>query len=317
MNSYRLRRWVFDLGSALKLGRAMRFILRYAPKGVETRAESWHYRILNWLLRKPSKTDHKLAPKDQKKVPVEALERSYREALLTLIEKCGGEPLGDYLEFGVYEGTSLACMYRALRNLDLTQVRLFGFDSFEGFPDTAELEEGRMWKPGALRYDVELTKQFLTQQEVDWHRVILVKGWFRDTLNDELIRKYRITKASVIMVDCDMYLSAKEALNFSSPLIQDLAVIVFDDWHSAGLAKRNMGEKRAFDEFLHANPQFVAKRLSSYHPNAEVFLVKRLHEGLRLRYKWAGKIFRLRETGIITDRLRVMRLFMSKSPKIT
>jgi O-methyltransferase len=280
MNSHRLSQRVVDLGMALRLGPAARFMLQYAPKSVQARAESWRYRILKSHLGDPLQTDPKMVPKDHKLVPEEALEGRYREALLVLIEKSGSEPLGDYLEFGVYEGTSLACMYRTLKGLNLAHVRLFGFDSFEGLPDTARIDDGGLWRSGQFRCDVKRTRQFLTQQEVDWHRVILVKGWFRDTLNDELTRKYRITKASVIMVDCDMYLSAREALNFSGPLIQDSAVIFFDDWHSGRLDEKNMGEKRAFDEFLHANPQFVAERVSSYHPNAEVFLVKRLHGAL-------------------------------------
>lgn len=273
MNSHRLSQRVVDLGSALKLGRATRFMLQYAPKGVQTRAEMWRYRILNWHWTNLLKAGYKL-------VAEEALERRYREVLLMLKEKYGRESLRDYLEFGVCKGTSLACMYRALKSVNLAHVRLFGFDSFEGLPDTARIDDGGAWMPAQFRYDVELTRQFLTQQEVDWRRIIFVKGWFRDTLNDELIRKYNITKASVIMVDCDMYLSAKEALNFCAPLIQDAAVIFFDDWHWGGLAERNMGEKRAFEEFLHANPHFVAERLSSYHPYAEVFLVKRFHEAL-------------------------------------
>lgn len=119
----------------------------------------------------------------------------------------------------------------------------------------------------------------MTRQGVDWDRITLIKGWFSDTLNDELVDKYNITKASLIMIDCDMYLSAKEALDFCGPLIQDAAIILFDDWYAGKLDERNMGEKRAFEEFLKENPQFAAEQLSelgSYISFAEAFLVKRV-----------------------------------------
>ncbi len=78
------------------------------------------------------------------------------------------------------------------------------------------------------------------------------------------------------MIDCDLYLSTKEALDFCGPLIQDVAIIFFDDWHARELDKRDMGEKRAFEEFLKENPQFIVESIGSYHPNAEVFLVKKI-----------------------------------------
>lgn len=62
-------------------------------------------------------------------------------------------------------------------------------------------------------------------------------------------------------------------LKFCAKLIQDEAVIFFDDWHGGGLAARGMGEKRAFDEFLSENPQFIAKPLDTYDPVSQVFLV--------------------------------------------
>ncbi|NES01347.1 MAG: hypothetical protein F6J86_47610 [Symploca sp. SIO1B1] len=77
------------------------------------------------------------------------------------------------------------------------------------------------------------------------------------------------------MVDCDMYLSAKEALNFCAPLIQEEAIIFFDDWYSQNLDQKNMGEKRAFDEFLQENPHFSTEKLGSYTANAQIFRVFR------------------------------------------
>lgn len=182
------------------------------------------------------------------------------------------EALGDYLEFGVYAGASLTCMDQALKDLELNSVRLFGFDSFEGLPKAAKTEP--MWSPGMFKSGIEQTKGILARNGVDLDRITLVKGWFDETLTEPA--KYGIRKASVVMIDCDLYASAKTALRFCAPLIDDQAVIFFDDWWPAMLGARNQGEKRAFDEFLQENPSLTAREMSSYHPEAaKVFLVSR------------------------------------------
>jgi len=57
------------------------------------------------------------------------------------------------------------------------------------------------------------------------------------------------------MIDCDLYSSAKQALDFCAPLIVGQTIIFFDDWGGGtSLDKENLGEKRAFLEFLQANP---------------------------------------------------------------
>ncbi len=77
-----------------------------------------------------------------------------------------------------------------------------------------------------------------------------------------------ITKASLIMIDCDIYSSAKEFLNFCGPLIEDRTIIFFDDW-----SQKSQGEGKAFDEFLNENQHIKAEKFGSYKPYGTVFLV--------------------------------------------
>jgi O-methyltransferase len=203
------------------------------------------------------------------------LQSTFRIALELLIDRKDETEMGDYLEFGVYNGSSMLCMYRALREVGLQDPRLIGFDSFEGLPQDAD-EAG--WRPGDYRSSFEFTQTVLSLGGIDWSRAVLVQGWFEDTLNEGIARDHRIDKAGVIMIDCDLYSSAKEALDFCRPLIRDEVIIVFDDWHSGGLAEKGGGEKRAFDEFLKANPEFSSKYLrdiSAYSDEAAAFLVAR------------------------------------------
>jgi O-methyltransferase len=210
-------------------------------------------------------------------VPVQELEQKYREALELLVARNGRDNIGDYLEFGVYGGASLACMHRATAALELSSVRLFGFDSFEGLPQPDEDESSATsWHRGQFAFDEAAAKANLSREGVDWNRAKIIKGWFDETLTADLPRREAIEKASVIMLDCDLYSSTKTALEFCGPLIRDEAVLFFDDWWPDSLGAQDMGEKRAFDEFLSVNADLDVTELESYYPKAaKVFLVSR------------------------------------------
>ncbi len=181
--------------------------------------------------------------------------------------------MGDYLEFGVCEGTSFVCMFQALTELKLNHVRMFGFDSFEGFPAIAAIDIENELQPGECASSLSSTSERLTENGIDWNRTFLIKGWFSDTLNGNLIRDYDIQKASIIMIDCDLYSSAKESFNFCRPLIKDISIIFFGDWSE----DKSIGERRAFEEFLQENGHLKSKLLSRYKnhgvPKGRIFLV--------------------------------------------
>lgn len=201
-------------------------------------------------------------------VPEVAFTECIQAAVDVLLREEPAEAFGDYLEFGVSRGTSLACVFHVLQKSGLRRVRLIGFDSFEGLPPEAA-NEG--WKPGDFRSTYAATHRYLTTQGVDFERVTIVKGWFRDTLTPETRSRLAIAKASLIMIDCDIYSASKEALAFCEPHIRERAVIVFDDW---GWDADRIGQKEAFAEFLAEHPRLQAEPLPAYIPQARVFLVR-------------------------------------------
>jgi O-methyltransferase len=202
-------------------------------------------------------------------VPQEQFAACCRVAIEELAKH--GHKFGDYLEFGVSRGTSFATMHDVLAEKGLNTVRLFGFDSFEGLPPEAGREG---WKPGDFYSAISATRKYLKERGIDWTRSTLIKGWFKDTLNDETVRKFNIERASLIMVDCDIYSASRDALWFSEGLIGDHAVIFFDDWGS-GPQENRIGQIEAFDEFLVAFPQLKVDPMPSYAEHARVFLVSR------------------------------------------
>jgi O-methyltransferase len=189
------------------------------------------------------------------------LVHTFTEVLRILQRQEDAAALGDYLEFGVYHGTSLSCMYEARQRAGIPQMRLFGFDSFEGLPHSAAVEDGGIWAPGQYKSTMALTRSNLRRWGVPLDAVTLVKGWFSDTCTPAARAQLGLTHASVIMVDCDLYSSSREVLAFCEPMIRRQAVLVFDDWHASGLADKGMGEARAFAEFLQEHPTLAAEEL--------------------------------------------------------
>ena len=251
------------------LNRLLNSAMALAPAPLRERVEEARARVRDRELREKVLRRARLVPENDL---CELLIRGLR----TLADRHGRESLGDYLEFGVYNGTSMSCMHRALERVGLRSVRLFGFDSFQGFPPSAAWEDEGRWQPGKCYSPMELTTAVLEAEGVDWSRLALVPGWFDDTLNDETIRTHRIAKASVIMIDCDLYSSTKTALNFCAPLIKDEALILFDEWHARGLEGKMLGERKAFEEFLREWGCFSAIPFGQYAKRTETFLVRRI-----------------------------------------
>ncbi|WP_410503813.1 TylF/MycF/NovP-related O-methyltransferase [Leptolyngbya sp. 7M] len=73
-------------------------------------------------------------------------------------------------------------MFQVLQEFGLNQVRLFGFDSFEGLPETDAEEDIGVWDAGGFKCHIEVTKERLARLGIDWNRTFLIKGWFSDTL---------------------------------------------------------------------------------------------------------------------------------------
>jgi O-methyltransferase len=209
-------------------------------------------------------------------VPEDVLPETFEKALRYL-GKDSAEASAVYLEFGVYIGTSLACMYQAATAVGASKLRIIGFDSFEGMPEGVEKEDGSHWKKGELYSDVRLTQQNLTRLGVPLKRVELVPGWFEDSLTDETRKRLGIATADIVMVDCVIGSATRVALDFLLPLITDRTIVFFDDWDIFDLEKRGLGEKAAFEAWLVEHPEVNAEELPSiiYSPNARSFVLTR------------------------------------------
>lgn len=205
-------------------------------------------------------------------VPPERLEAFFSSCIELLHRLKGGDDLGAYLEFGVFNGSSMASMSKALSRSGQS-MRRFGFDAFEGLPKEAENEDDGVWKKGFYACSFEDMQRGLRNKGVNPDEITWVKGWYNETLSTELATDKGIINVGIAFIDCDTYSSAKSVLEFLAPLIDKPAILVFDDWKLNDLDIKGMGEYRAFNEFLSQNPHFHATEIASYNRKSKAFLV--------------------------------------------
>jgi len=190
-------------------------------------------------------------------------------AMDRLLDRIGDDELGDYLEFGVYNGSTLAIMHDLLARRGRTTSRLFGFDSFEGLPSEANVDDNNIWMPGQYRCPEDFARDFLTKRGVDWQRVALINGWFSETCKPSTKTRYQMKKAGIIMVDSDLY-------SFCDSLIGQHTLIIFDEYYPGGRKDRFLGEEKAFSEFLNVHQDITSTELEeSYSFGSRMFLLER------------------------------------------
>lgn len=181
--------------------------------------------------------------------------------------------VGDYYEFGVFRGYTFLSAQKSCDALGLTGTRFWGFDSFQGLPPVEGVDraEGEFFQ-GQFACGKDEVVANLSQHGMDWSRAELIPGFFSDSLTPELKRRLPLRPASVVVLDCDLYSSTQEALDWMADLLAPRAVLLFDDWHSFGGAP-DRGQPLAFREFLERHPRFRAEEGWEFTNNGKTFLL--------------------------------------------
>ncbi len=132
-----------------------------------------------------------------------------------------------YLEFGVWEGASLAFMAREVL---APGAHFVGFDSFQGLPEdwTVTAQQGEFNTDGAL-------------PDIDDPRVSFEAGWFEDTVPSFSLPPHG---QLFVNIDSDLYSSAKTVLDAMAGHISVGDLLYFDEFAD------RLNEGRAFREHL-------------------------------------------------------------------
>ena len=155
---------------------------------------------------------------------------------------------GDYLEFGVYRGSSFTLAARSAAKYGLNTMRYFAFDSFQGLPEA----EGKVFAHGEFACSEQNFTRIITKAGVPIGKVVKVKGFYNESLTNDVKAKYKLDRATVVHIDCDLYSSTKDVLAFIEGIVQAGTIIIFDDWSVFRNEDRpeDFGEPKAFNEWV-------------------------------------------------------------------
>ena len=207
---------------------------------------------------------------------------------------------GDYLEFGVFKGDSFIEAYHACENakkwnskkfnevsfedkdvanesfqkIDKKKnIRYFAFDSFKGLPkQNNEDSEHSRFHEGRFKSSKDFFFRACKLQNLDLSKIIVCEGFYENSLNDEMRKKNNLTKAAIVMIDCDLLSSTRTVLKFITPLIQNGTILIFDDWFTyKGMRKK--GQQKAVNDWLIENKYISLLEHSRYGKSQKSFIV--------------------------------------------
>ncbi len=191
---------------------------------------------------------------------------------------------GDYAEFGVYRGETLATAYHFTRQPNrlphqantLGGMRFFAFDSFEGLPAPTGLDalgfRSRDFHEGAYACDEERFRKNLRRRHVDLSRVVTVPGWFSETLTTN--RDYGLSRVALAFIDCDLYESTVPVLDFLTERLVDGSIVAFDDWY-AFRGNPAKGQQRAFAEWRRREQDLEMTQFQKFGWHGNSFIINR------------------------------------------
>jgi O-methyltransferase len=149
---------------------------------------------------------------------------------------------GDLIECGAWRGGACIFMRAVLKAYEDTSRSVWVADSFEGIPKpdpSIDPQDARLWAGGELAVSVEEAKQNFENYGLLDEQVRFLKGFFIDTLPDAPIESL-----SVLRVDCDLYESVMQSLEYLYPKVSVGGYVIIDDYGALPPAKRAVEDYR-------------------------------------------------------------------------
>ncbi len=178
------------------------------------------------------------------------------------------EEIGFY-EFGMYQGFSFWYANNLAHEMGL-KMEFHGFDSFQGLPQSV-VDIHRNWSAGSYACSLEQVQDSLAKWGMPL-RYHLHQGWYSQELFTKISERHSLPVPGIILIDCDLYESAREVLAFLDSVMTSNTILMFDDYNAFG-GDPNHGERKALAEFESSHPGFRKERLFAFGPYGEAFRV--------------------------------------------
>lgn len=169
------------------------------------------------------------------------------------------------IEFGVAEGNGILILESYVKallcgtNNGNFEIKVFGFDTFEGLPEPG-VQDAKFWKKGDYPSNKELLESLLDSEITS-----LFKGFFNKSI--PLVRQNLLDYPPLfISVDCDLYQSTKDVMNEIKQVLPNASYWYFDDTR-LNFCSEKVGERLAIKEFNEEQNKF--ELIPDYYANAE------------------------------------------------
>jgi len=156
---------------------------------------------------------------------------------------------GDIVESGVYKGGNLILSKKVLNSFNISNKRIYGYDTFEGMTEPGENDKDifgenpfKMWKKSQKKdyndwcySSIEEVQKSFEKEIGNSQSLNLVKGRVEETLlKEENLPK----KISLLRLDTDWYESSKIELEVLYPRLVKGGILIIDDYgHWEGVKK--------------------------------------------------------------------------------
>jgi len=185
---------------------------------------------------------------------------------------------GSYLEFGVFTGSSFNFAMKANKKIEKLfgkmDCEFIGFDSFKGFDEIKKGDDNPSFKDHIFSVDEKKVLKNIEKCSKG-QKSRIIKGFYKDTLENKTANDLNIRKARVVLIDCDLKESTRLALEFIKPSIQEGTIVLFDDYVFFK-GNKNKGEYGAFEDFRKKYPNILFRRIFDYGYGSRAFIAYKI-----------------------------------------
>lgn len=179
---------------------------------------------------------------------------------------------GDYAEFGCYGGNTFRLAFLESRGFGYN-CHMWAFDSFEGLPPAVDSrDEHPRWVPGHMATSVDNFHRLAKRFAIPANTYTVVPGFYENSLSDTAAGPLP-RDISLAYIDCDLYSSTMEVLNFLGKRMKHGMIVALDDYYCFS-NNQISGERAALSDFADNQTDFHFLPYAQYGWHGMSFIVE-------------------------------------------
>lgn len=179
---------------------------------------------------------------------------------------------GDYLEFGCNGGMTFALAHQEARRHG-HPARLWAFDSFRGLPaQQGQHDAHPMWVEHSLATDLASFHDLCAANGIGRDDYEVVCGYYNHSL-PALGDCDGPQDVACVFIDCDLYSSTRDVLEYLLPRLKHGMILGFDDYHCWS-TQQISGERRAMLEMFATENRWNLEPFMRFGWHGQAFVVE-------------------------------------------